>query len=122
MDKILFNSRCSPVICLHGVTASSNALASEIGSRTLHLGGNAADACVAIAAALNVTEPCSTGIGGDCFCLFYEAESKTVKGLNGRLAWVSVLIDNLLLGIFSFNVHFINCCNSRIVVIMGANR
>ena len=84
MNEFSFDSRRSPVICLHGVAASSNALVSEIGTRILHSGGNAVDACVAMAAALNVTEPWSTGIGGDCFCLFYEARSKRVWGLNGR--------------------------------------
>ncbi len=65
--------------------ACSQPLAAEIGLQVLKSGGNAADAAVAVAAALNVTEPCSTGIGGDCFCLYYNATKKTVQGINGRL-------------------------------------
>ena len=82
--ELPFTSRRSPVISLHGAVASSQPLASEIGVQILKSGGNAADAAVAIAAALNVTEPCSTGIGGDCFCLFYDAREKKVRGINGR--------------------------------------
>ena len=81
VHHLSFTSRRSPVVSLHGAVASSQPLATEIGVR---VAGNAADAAVAVAAALNVTEPCSTGIGGDAFCLFYDAAKKTVKGINGR--------------------------------------
>lgn len=79
-----FISRRSSVVSMHGAVASSQPLATEVGVRVLKAGGNAADAAVAVAACLNVTEPCSTGIGGDAFCLFYDAEKKIVRGINGR--------------------------------------
>eukprot|EP00041_Stephanoeca_diplocostata_P012880 m.217381 g.217381 ORF g.217381 m.217381 type:complete len:557 (+) comp19125_c0_seq1:156-1826(+) len=83
MAGLPFNSRRSSIYATGGMAASSQPLATEIGLRVLQGGGNAADAAVAMAAALNVTEPCSTGIGGDCFCLFYDAKEKKVHGMNG---------------------------------------
>lgn len=78
-----FNSRRSAVYATRGMVASSQPLASQAGLEILMAGGNAADAAVATAAALNVTEPTSTGIGGDMFALYYNAKSGEVTALNG---------------------------------------
>lgn len=81
--NLRFNSRRSVVYGTHGIVSSSQPLACEAGLEILRKGGNAADAAVATAAALNVTEPCSCGVGGDCFVLFYNNKTKKVLSLNG---------------------------------------
>ncbi|MBL8046156.1 MAG: gamma-glutamyltransferase family protein [Anaerolineales bacterium] len=78
-----FTSYRSPIVTRRGLVASSQPLASHAGLSILMKGGNAADAAVAMAAALNVTEPTSTGIGGDMFALYYAAQTQTVSALNG---------------------------------------
>lgn len=78
-----YPSRRSVVMGTRGMAAASQPLAVAAGLRILEQGGNAADAAVAMAAVLAVTEPTSTGLGGDCFALYYEVNSRSVHALNG---------------------------------------
>jgi gamma-glutamyltranspeptidase/glutathione hydrolase len=78
------------------MVATSQPQAVAAGLETLSKGGNAADASVAIAAALNVTEPTSTGLGGDCFALYFEASTGHINALNGSgRSPVSLSIERL---------------------------
>ncbi len=83
MTTPIFNSRRSPIYGRRGIVATSQPLATAAGLEVLSKGGNAADAAVASAAALNVTEPTSTGIGGDMFALYFDSRTKQVTALNG---------------------------------------
>lgn len=83
MTSLTFTSRRSAVYGRYGIVATSQPLATAAGLEILAKGGNAADAAVAAGAALNVTEPSSTGIGGDMFALYYSADTKQVTALNG---------------------------------------
>jgi gamma-glutamyltranspeptidase/glutathione hydrolase len=65
------------------MVAASNPLAAQAGLDILRKGGNAADAAIATAAVLNVTAPASTGAGGDCFALYYDARTAQITALNG---------------------------------------
>lgn len=91
-----FGSRRSDVRSLKGICSSSQHLASAIGAKILQAGGNAADAAVAMAAALNVLEPCSTGIGGDAFALYFNASDQKVFSLQGNGASPAALSIDLL--------------------------
>jgi gamma-glutamyltranspeptidase/glutathione hydrolase len=66
-----------------GMVAAAHPLATLAGVEVLKSGGTAADAAVAVNAVLGVTQPYCCGLGGDFFCLYYEAATRRVHVLNG---------------------------------------
>jgi gamma-glutamyltranspeptidase/glutathione hydrolase len=67
----------------NGMVASGHALASQAGVRVMQEGGNAVDAAIAVAAALNVVEPNMSGVGGDGFLMIWWAERGELRCVNG---------------------------------------
>src|SRR5215210_6206754 len=70
----------STVFGTRGAVACEHPLAALAGIKVLDEGGNAADACVAMAALMAVLAPMATGMGGDAFLLFFDAASGRVLG------------------------------------------
>ncbi len=65
-----------------GMVSSAHPLATEAGLEILQAGGNAFDAAVAVAAALNVVEPMMSGAGGYGTILVYDAQGRRTRFLN----------------------------------------
>ena len=70
-----------------GMVSSAHPLATQVGVDVLEAGGNAFDAAVAVAAALNVVEPMMSGIGGYGTILVHVASEDQTLFLNpsGRI-------------------------------------
>jgi gamma-glutamyltranspeptidase / glutathione hydrolase len=68
----------------HFSVSTTHFLASEAAAKVLRQGGTAADAAAVAQFVLNVVQPQSTGIGGGCFILHYNATTGSVNAIDGR--------------------------------------
>lgn len=68
-----------PVKAQHGMVASVDATATEVGVKILQQGGNAVDAAIAVGYALAVTHPQAGNLGGGGFMLLRTASGNTTS-------------------------------------------
>ncbi|MDQ6805502.1 MAG: gamma-glutamyltransferase [Actinomycetota bacterium] len=67
-----------------GAVVSDSSVATDAGLQVLRRGGTAADAAVAVASTLGVTDPFVAGIGGGGYFVYYDARTHRVYTIDGR--------------------------------------
>ena len=77
-----FESNRPVVMGRNGMVCAGHPLAAQAGMAALQRGGNAIDAAIATAAALNVVEPNMSGIGGDGFIMVYNRQAGAIEVCN----------------------------------------
>jgi gamma-glutamyltranspeptidase/glutathione hydrolase len=93
------NAHRPTVTGVHGMVACAHPLAAQAGMRILLQGGNAIDAGVAVAAALNVVEPFMSGVGGGGFMQIRHAAS----GEHNCIDYCGVLPSNASYDLYEHN-------------------
>ena len=90
-----------------GAVSSVDPYASQVGLDVLTRGGNAADAAVAMASALGVTEPFSAGVGGGGYFVYYDATSgKVLKEIEVGPVWSGPAVSRGRVYVATGNVLF----------------
>jgi gamma-glutamyltranspeptidase/glutathione hydrolase len=82
-----------------GVVTAANPYGAEAGAQMLEAGGNAIDAAVAIAYALNVVEPQSAGVGGGGFMLIHLAKTGKTFAIDTREKAPYLATSNMFVGV-----------------------
>jgi gamma-glutamyltranspeptidase/glutathione hydrolase len=82
-----------------GVVSVANPHGAEAGAAILEQGGNAIDAAVAIAYALNVVEPQSAGIGGGGFMMIHVAKTGQTITIDSREKAPAGATPDMFLGV-----------------------
>ena len=79
---VTYESNRPVVMGRNGMVCAGHPLAAQAGMAALQRGGNAVDAAIATAAALNVVEPNMSGIGGDGFIMVYNRQAGSLEVCN----------------------------------------
>lgn len=80
-----------------GAVVSDTPESTDAGLAVLRHGGNAADAAVAVAATLGVTDPYVAGIGGGGYFVYYDAHTHKVTTIDGRETTPATADKNLFI-------------------------
>ncbi len=80
-----------------GAVVSDTAAATNAGLEVLRRGGTAADAAVAVASTLGVTDPMVAGVGGGGYFIYYDARAHRVYALDGRETAPAAATQNLFI-------------------------